>query len=371
MAYTNTNLLQSREVYSRYYGDFRGVDFSSDHTQVHEQRLAYLVNMYKDYQSGQGKALETIAGFRRRVALPEEPEIYGIHHFRHRDSNGQTVTKILIHAGQRLYLWHNYPKSLNIVSKNSLLLPEASEEENGMRIFRVELGDNVAGVISVTKQDGEDVTINAEYDAKTYTLTVSRSDLSAGDVLIYSYTEGAIGTEDSLFNGMNSRRSESFIFNNRLYLIDGKNYLVYDGNTVASVLADAYIPTTYINIIPSGENADIGTEYEQRNVLQPKFKHTFIADGETVDFYMNENGLEEIAEVKVYGKVMAAGNDYTADLAGGKITFGSDSHAKETLLLGFDQAEELAKKQAQSSFCLQFLSAAITALWSRLRDTMS
>lgn len=30
--------------------------------------------------------------------------------------------------------------------------------------------------------------------------------------------------------------------------------------------------------------------------------------------------------------------------AGGKITFGSDSHAKETLLLGFDQAEELAKK---------------------------
>lgn len=30
--------------------------------------------------------------------------------------------------------------------------------------------------------------------------------------------------------------------------------------------------------------------------------------------------------------------------AGGEITFGSDSHAKETLLLGFDQAEELANK---------------------------
>ena len=30
--------------------------------------------------------------------------------------------------------------------------------------------------------------------------------------------------------------------------------------------------------------------------------------------------------------------------AGGKITFGSDSHAVESLLLGFDQAEELAIK---------------------------
>ena len=30
--------------------------------------------------------------------------------------------------------------------------------------------------------------------------------------------------------------------------------------------------------------------------------------------------------------------------AGGKITYGADSHAKETLLLGFDQAEELARK---------------------------
>lgn len=321
MAYTNTNLLQSREVYSRYYGDFRGVDFSSDHTQVHEQRLAYLVNMYKDYQSGQGKALETIAGFRRRIDLPEEAEIYGIHHFRHRDPDGQTVTKILIHAGKRLYLWHNYPKSLNIVAKTSFLLPEASEEENGMKVFRVALGDNVASVISVTKQDGEDVTINAEYDAQTYTLTVSRSDLSEGDMIMYSYTEGTLGTEDSLFNDMNDRRSESFIFNNRLYLIDGKNYLVYDGETVASVLVNAYVPTTYINIIPSGENADIGTEYEQRNILQPKFKHTFIADGETVDFYMNENELEEFTEVKVYGKVMAAGTDYTADHAGGRITF--------------------------------------------------
>jgi hypothetical protein len=71
--------LGNKATYNAYYGDFRGVDFSSDHTQVHKQRLAYGVNMYKDYQSGQGQALETVPGFRRRVELPDAPTIYGIH----------------------------------------------------------------------------------------------------------------------------------------------------------------------------------------------------------------------------------------------------------------------------------------------------
>ena len=319
---TKKNLLQSRDTYSRHYGDFRGVDFSSDHTQVHEQRLAYLVNMYKDYQSGQGKALETIAGFRRRVVLPEEAEIYGIHHFQHKDSGGKIVTKILLHAGNRLYLWHNYPNTINVVTKEVITLPEESGETNGTRTFRITLGNNVASVVAISKPDGEDITMNMDYyDAGTHTLCISRSDLYAGDALYLSFTEGVISTEDALFAGMNSRRSASFIFNNRLYLIDGKNYLVYDGDTVSSVLSAAYIPTTYINIIPSGENADIGTEYEQRNVLQPKFKHTFIADGVTTEFYMNENALEAVAEVKVYGETLTAEDDYTVDLPNGKITF--------------------------------------------------
>ena len=55
---TAKNILSSRTEYSRIYGGFRGVDFSNDHTQVNDSRFAYLVNMYKDYQSGQGEAVE-------------------------------------------------------------------------------------------------------------------------------------------------------------------------------------------------------------------------------------------------------------------------------------------------------------------------
>jgi hypothetical protein len=311
--------LSNGSVYNAYYGDFRGVDFSSDHTQVHKQRLAYAVNMFKDYQSGQGQALETIAGFRRRLELPESPVVYGIHRFQHRSKGGDILTKILVHAGEDLYLWHNYPNSINVAMKETVILPEESSVINGTRTFKVRLSDNVAGVRNITKSDGESILLNMDYyNPDTHELSISRSDLVAGDNLYLSYVEGEISKDDTLFDGMNARRSASFIFNNRLYLIDGKNYLVYDGETVKKVEDVAYIPTTYINIIPSGENADIGTEYEQRNILQPKFKHTFIADGTTKEFYMNENALEEVSEVKVYGKVV---NNYEVNLPNGKITF--------------------------------------------------
>lgn len=313
------NLLGSRDAYNRYYGDFRGVDFSSDHTQVHEQRLAYAVNMYKDYQSGQGEALETIPGFRRRVVLPEDAEVYGIHHFRHKDSDEKIVTKILLHAGTHLYLWHNYPNSINVEMQETVELPMESENINGTKIFEIVLQENVADVKKATKFNGTDITMNISFKAESRLLTISRGDLNAGDMIYLSYIEGEI--EGALFDDMNARKSTSFVFNNRLYLIDGKNYLVYDGETIRSVLEDAYVPTTYTEIIPSGQNADNGKEYEQRNILTPNFKHTFYGNGDALDFYMNERDLEAIKEVRVYGEIKTEERDYSVDLENGKITF--------------------------------------------------
>lgn len=322
MAYkTSKNLLQGRDTYNKYYGDFRGVDFSSDHTQVNEQRLAYAVNMYRDYQSGQGQAIETIPGFRKRVILPEEDNVNGIFHFSHKDENGNTLTKVLIHSGNKLYLWNNYPNTVNVVLNETITVPAPTSTINGTHQFEQNLSQNVAAVVALTKPNGEDLTLLTNYNANTRVLSYASSGLSEGDELILSYKEGVINTQDALFSDMNNRRSASFIFNNKLYVIDGKNYLVYDGNTLTNVLDNAYIPTTYINIVPEGVNADIGSELEQRNMLQPKFKHTFIADGTVKKFILNENQLDEISEVKVYGVVMSLGADYTVDLANGSITF--------------------------------------------------
>ena len=305
------SILTNRSVYNAYYGDFRGVDFSSDHTQIHKQRLAYAVNMFRDYQSGQGQALETIVGFRRRLVLPDEQAIYGIHRLEHKNEDGDILTKILVHAGEKLYHWHNYPKSINVVMKETITL-DTKIDYGDTSCFEYSLDEKI--VKGVAKFDGTEV----EYSVENNKLILPGSAVAENDVLQLSFMEGEITVDDALFNDMNARKSASFVFNNRLYLIDGKNYLVYDGETVKSVADAAYIPTTYIDIISDGENANNGTKYEQRNILQPKFKHTFIADGTTTEFYMNEEELDGVSEVKVYGKKV---DNYEVDLKKGKITF--------------------------------------------------
>ena len=586
--------MKQRSEYSRYYGDFRGVDFSSDHTLVHESRFPYLVNMYKDYASGGGQGIETVPGFRRRFTAPNSGRIYGIHSYKLQDENGESKRHVLVHAGDQLYDWAAYPKAvgdykaqevvvkeydehaadayedvridedyvevyvkaetscefldiraiknisanqwISIYSEpvyngevtNVIRLPDAytlshttddvgnvtgvrikftktikdsagnvvarfsagdsiqvqrvegkrnksvnkvyganhsygggltndaeypyyrrrlftfdSDYANATsRVFYIELGgekytaypesalspsafaltegavelkkipSKISGAegveeksaFSYTELDGklyfgirglqksdssvymavfaengdnlsirgnETITVRTyncpttiatytaveydEYDDETQPDYVYFDVVSDGGFEIDSITKsnGEPLTEDqyllygnrflvkkslisvgdtvkikfkkneteSRYSGMNEHDSQSFVFNNRIYIIDGKNYLVYDGESVSLAADEAYVPTTYINIVVGGENADAGKEYEPRNMLSPYFRHTFVADGETTEYHMNENMLEGIESVKVYGVTLVKEEDYDVDLINGKITF--------------------------------------------------
>ena len=326
MAYSykkKENIGNKTTEYSRYYAAFRGVDFSSDHTQVNESRLAYCVNMYKDYQSGQGEALETVAGFRRRAKF-NDSEVFGIFYFKC-EVDGTEKERVLVHSGKGLYLWHNYPYSINISTTTTIVAQEPNNTtrvgETDIKTYTQRLGFPCEGIINLKSESGEDITANATYDKATNTLTFTSSIVEQGEMLELSYYEGVSLSSDTLFTDMNERKSASFICNNRLYIIDGKNYLVFDGKTVARVKDNAYIPTTYIGIIPSGENADNGKEHEPRNMLTPKFKTTFKATGDATEYFLNENNLDSVISVKVYGEELTAGTDYTVDLANGKVTF--------------------------------------------------
>ena len=319
------DMLKSRKEYNRYYGDFRGVDFSSDHTQVLEQRLAYSVNMFKAYQSNNVGGIETVPGFRRRVVLPSNEEVYSIHSFKLADS---TDVRILIHAGKKLYLWKNYPNTINITQVKTFTLPESDGDIEGVPLYKINLDFSpVASSVLVYSFDGQ--RLESSYEEETRTLTIASSNIVAGDVINVTYSEGVINEEDIIFSDMNERKSESFVFNNRLYIIDGKNYLRYDGISITNAIENAYVPTTFKNIIPSGENADTGLEYEERNILQPKFKHTFYADGQNKTFYLNEKDLDSIDEVKVYDTVLTLGVDYEVDSPNGKVTM-TNAPAKPT-----------------------------------------
>lgn len=107
---TAKNLISARDQYNAYYGNFRGVDLASDITEVDNSRFSYAVNVYRDYQSGQGTAVETIPGFRRRCTFADggnseanAMKIHGIYPF-DPDLSGEEPTKILLHRGAKLLL---------------------------------------------------------------------------------------------------------------------------------------------------------------------------------------------------------------------------------------------------------------------------
>ena len=212
----NKNLISDRDEYTRYLGSFRGVDFSSDPTEVADYRLAEAVNVYKDYRSGQGQAIETIPGFRQVGSSKLEGEIYGIHVY-----ENAGIKKVYIHSGAKLY--------------------EASD---------------------------------LNFDSKT--------------------------TFKEVYWDMNERKSSSFIFNNRIYFLDGKNY-IYIGidGVVQKVIDEAYIPTTHISLNPDGSKypgAENSGEYGQQNILNSRYKVTYVADGKSnvfslplgTDYYLED-----------------------------------------------------------------------------------
>lgn len=313
------SILGTKKDYTRYYGDFRGVDFSSDHTQVHAQRLAYLVNMYKDYRSGQGYAIETIPGFRRRFDMSQDNEsVYGIHEIKFKD---EERPRLLVHIGGKLYLWEDYQKSVNVEHEASFVLPEHSKTEDGLNSFTINFDDLTISSIKKIEHDGDKIT-DSLYTLNTEdkTLTVKGSNLKKDDLIYITYLEQEGAT--SLFNDMKLAKSTSFIMNNKLYIIDGEHYLVYNGENVKNVTENAYVPTTYVNIIAAGENADAGKQKEQRNLLSPFFKNTFIPDGINGVFTLNEKALDtDEVEVRVYGELKEKDMHYTVNKDEGVITF--------------------------------------------------
>lgn len=86
--------------YTKSYGNIRGVDLSSDPSEVAEYRAAKLVNMYRDYDSEHGAAIETIPGFRRLFDFGGK--VHGIWGYSSSQDEEQEEY-IIVHAGRKLF----------------------------------------------------------------------------------------------------------------------------------------------------------------------------------------------------------------------------------------------------------------------------
>lgn len=127
-----------------------------------------------------------------------------------------------------------------------------------------------------------------DYGGTTHKIVHSGTNLYDDDTVIYS--------------NMNEEKSMYFIYENKLYIKDGVNYLVYNGTTIADVVG--YIPTTSISRSPLGG----GTIYEDVNILSPYRYNTFVGDGESTSYYLDAQELDSTYTPEVTD---TEGNTYT------------------------------------------------------------
>lgn len=96
-----------KQLVTMVFGDVRGVDFRSDDTASF--RSPDSVNMYRSRLG----YWETHVGFRQIGYIGKNEPILGLHKFTYRDGYGDIKTKVLIHAGSKMYTWDNYPEKFN------------------------------------------------------------------------------------------------------------------------------------------------------------------------------------------------------------------------------------------------------------------
>ena len=100
-----------------------------------------------------------------------------------------------------------------------------------------------------------------------------------------------------IYTGIADIRSKSWQFEDKLYILDGKKFLVaskttvnntetYEVSTVESV---AYVPTLTISKDPEGG----GTSYEDLNLLTPAFTELFLGKPSVKDYQMSFKDLDD------------------------------------------------------------------------------
>lgn len=126
----------------------------------------------------------------------------------------------------------------------------------------------------------------------------------------------ADGERTELYTGLNPKKSDAFIYNNIWYFKDGINYLQYDGETIGEV--EGYVPITSIGRKPEGG----GTTNEDVNMLTGLRINTFLADGESVEFYLDAQEIDAdfYPIVSVNGTTLGI-EEYTVSSMSGKIAF--------------------------------------------------
>lgn len=216
------------------------------------------------------------------------------------------------------------PNSLNMYKNYSVELGQCVETRPGFRR-------------QVVFPQRENMTVYGQlfFENRSKTVTKIQPLFHVGDTLYLwdNYPEKADTLDEdgqnpgllTLYTGLAAQDSAMAVFDGKVYLLDGAQYLCFDGETVTPVKDKALVPTTYIGREPLGG----GTQYQQLNLLQESFTNTFLSDGKSTAYYLSMTDIDEVTSVQVDGKTLEK-SAYTVDTQEGKVTFTNAPPAPQT-----------------------------------------
>ena len=135
------------------------------------------------------------------------------------------------------------------------------------------------------------------------------------------YYDGA-----EVYNAMGENVTQVRHADGKLWLLDGKALLCFDGTTCAPV--EGKVPLVMIAGTPAGG----GTQFEQVNLLSDKWTQSYAGDGTSKDYYLMFQNLDasavEVKKARLSGgalvwDTLTEGEDFTVDRAAGCVTFAS------------------------------------------------
>lgn len=168
------------------------------------------------------------------------------------------------------------------------------------RVFADPLGaGKINGLYTFRKSDGSKVNLLA-HGTSLYTWDTS------GGVPVQIYSSKA------------DAPTRFFTFGDKCYIMDGTNFLRYDGTTVTTVESAAYVPTLTVGRAPAGG----GTAFENWNLLGAGFKDSFSGDGTTKIYQLSITGLDATAVTATVGvTAKVETTDFTVNRTTGVVTF--------------------------------------------------
>lgn len=127
-----------------------------------------------------------------------------------------------------------------------------------------------------------------------------------------------------IYSNMAQNKSVMWGYAKKLYIIDGSEYLVYDGKEVKPV--EGYIPTTTTGKSATGE----GNKFQDVNLLTGIRKNAFVGDGESTAFQLDTEEFDTDYIVKVWVNDVEV-TDFTADATKGIVTFKTAPNVPDTV----------------------------------------